>query len=56
VAIGKYTVHVEAIREHGGHSYQAMPLDLTQGPAEAQAAASDELGPAKVRFGPRSPR
>ncbi len=54
VPLGKYTVHVEAIREHGGHSYQAMPLDLTQGPAEAQAAASDELGPSKVRFGPRA--
>ncbi len=56
VAIGKYTLHVEAIREHGGHSYQAMELDLAKGAVEAQAPGSDELGPSRARFAPRAAR
>jgi thiamine biosynthesis lipoprotein len=50
---GRYTLHIEAVRENGGHSYQSIPLDLGAAPLQAAAPAEDELGPAAVRYGPR---
>jgi thiamine biosynthesis lipoprotein len=50
---GRYTVHIEATREHGGHSYQTIPLLLGADPVEASAAAGEELGAARARFGRR---
>jgi len=53
VGQGKYTIHIEAIREHGAHSYQAIALDLADQPVEGVGAAGEELGPSRVRYGRR---
>jgi thiamine biosynthesis lipoprotein len=50
---GRYTLHVEAVREHGGHGYQTFELVLGTAPITAGAPANSELGPSSVRFGPR---
>jgi thiamine biosynthesis lipoprotein len=49
---GRYTVHVEASREHGGHAYQTLDLALGAQAVNAEAAGADELGPAAVHYGP----
>jgi thiamine biosynthesis lipoprotein len=49
---GRYTVHIEASREHGGHGYQTFDITLGAQPASVDQAANDELGPAVVRYGP----
>jgi thiamine biosynthesis lipoprotein len=49
---GRYTVHIEAAREHGGHNYQTLDIALGSGTANAQSPGEGELGPAMVRFGP----
>jgi thiamine biosynthesis lipoprotein len=51
VAQGKYTIHVEAVREHGGHSYVSSDLDLRGAPLTAQVAGKDELGGVTLRYG-----
>lgn len=51
VVQGRYTVHIEAVREHGGHSYISGDLDLRAAPASAQIAGKDELGGVTVRYG-----
>lgn len=51
VAQGKYTIHVEAVREHGGHSYVSSDLDLRAAPATAQIGGKDELGGISIRYG-----
>jgi thiamine biosynthesis lipoprotein len=48
---GRYIVHVEAAREHGGHSYQAVEIELGAAPASASQPGKDELGMAQVRYG-----
>jgi thiamine biosynthesis lipoprotein len=48
---GRYTVNIEAAREHGGHSIQRIDLDLTAAPTSAEAPAQQELGPTHVRYG-----
>jgi thiamine biosynthesis lipoprotein len=53
VGQGRYTVHIEATREHGSHSYQTIPLQLGGDPVEGTAAGGDELGAARARFGRR---
>jgi thiamine biosynthesis lipoprotein len=53
VGQGGYTVHIEAVREDGGHSYQSVPLVLAASPLQAGAPAEDELGAATVRYGRR---
>jgi thiamine biosynthesis lipoprotein len=53
VGQGRYTVHIEATREHGGHSYQTIPLQLGGVPVEGAAVAGDELGAGRARFGRR---
>lgn len=49
---GRYTVHIEASREHGGHGYQTFDITLGAQPTTAESAANEELGPASVRYGP----
>ena len=53
VGQGKYTIHIEAIREHGSHSYQAIALDLAAQPVQGAGAPGEELGPSKVSYGRR---
>lgn len=50
---GRYTVHVEATREHGGHGYQTFEVTLGAAPVTATAAGEAELGAGAVRYGPR---
>jgi thiamine biosynthesis lipoprotein len=49
---GRYTVHIEATREHGGHGYQTFDITLGAQAASVESASVDELGPATVRYGP----
>jgi thiamine biosynthesis lipoprotein len=53
VGQGRYTIHIEATREHGGHGYQTVDMVLGAEPAAATAPAEDELGPSGLRYGPR---
>jgi thiamine biosynthesis lipoprotein len=50
VAQGRYVIHVEAAREHGGHAYQTIEVQLGAAPTSGQAPAKDELGPAQARY------
>lgn len=60
VGQGRYTLHIEATREHGGHSYQSIPLTLGAAPVQGSAAPpgptateeESELGPSVARYGP----
>jgi thiamine biosynthesis lipoprotein len=49
---GHYTVHIEASREHGGHSYQTLEVILGAQPLDAESPGAEELGPAAVHYGP----
>lgn len=49
---GRYTVHIEAAREHGGHSYQTLDIVLGAQPVNTETAGAEELGPAAVHYGP----
>ena len=52
VAPGTYTVHVEAARQDGGHTYESLEVTLgAGGPTAAAAPAKDELGALKVTVG-----
>lgn len=53
VGQGKYLIHIEAAREHGGHAYQTMEVNLGAAPVAAQAAGKDELGAAQARYAKR---
>lgn len=50
VAQGAYTLHVEAVREHGGHTYQTTELALGVAGVQAAMDGKDELGPSRVRY------
>lgn len=47
---GEYTVHVEAAREHGDHSYQQLPLKVAPMASQQQVNADKELGRLILRF------
>jgi thiamine biosynthesis lipoprotein len=47
---GEYTIHVEAAREHGDHSYQSFLLKAEPKPSIQQSAAQQELGNLILRF------
>lgn len=47
---GKYTLHIEAAREHGGHSYQTFDIDAAPKSSTQNSAAKDEFGDLKFRF------
>lgn len=48
---GRYVINIEMTREHGGHSVQAIPLELGKAPAAGSAQGQGESGPASVRYG-----
>jgi thiamine biosynthesis lipoprotein len=41
---GDYVIHLEAAREHGGHSYQSIPFTLGGDPQTLRREAEGELG------------
>ncbi|MEC7120462.1 MAG: DUF2271 domain-containing protein [Pseudomonadota bacterium] len=47
---GQYTVHVEAVREHGEHSYHRFELVAAPKSSVQSKPAKDELGTLKLRF------
>ncbi len=47
---GKYTLHIEATREHGGHSYQTLDIDAAPKTRTQNTAEKDELGDLKFPF------
>ena len=49
---GRYTVHIEAAREHGGHGYQTFDVVLGAQAVSLDSPGNGELGPATVRYGP----
>lgn len=49
---GRYLVHVEATREHGGHTYASGEVVLGAGQTELALPAKDELGPLHLHYGP----
>lgn len=51
---GKYTLHIEASREYGGHNYKRIPLDLDQGAFTLQEQPDGEIGAVTINFGPAS--
>lgn len=51
VGQGRYTLTIEASREHGQHSIQTIPLDLAGAPVEAAGAAQPEIGAVTARYG-----
>ena len=53
VGQGHYTLNVEATREDGFHTYQAVELNLAADPSVAMSEAQDELGVTVARYGPR---
>ncbi|WP_417452093.1 DUF2271 domain-containing protein [Kordiimonas sp.] len=48
---GTYTLHVEASREHGAHSYARHDMTLTDGPSEASIPAQAEIGEITLQYG-----
>jgi thiamine biosynthesis lipoprotein len=48
---GQYTLNIEASREHGSHTMQAIALDLSGAPLQTEIAAQAELGATQVRYG-----
>jgi thiamine biosynthesis lipoprotein len=51
VAAGKYLLHIEAAREHGGHSYQSFDIDASPTTSNQTLPAKDEFGALVYRFG-----
>jgi len=47
---GEYTIHVEAAREHGDHSYQSFTLKAEPKSSIQQRPAQQELGNLTLRF------
>ncbi len=50
VKAGKYTVIVEAAREHGGHSVERQEIDFNGKAAQFTLPASDELGAVQLDY------
>jgi thiamine biosynthesis lipoprotein len=50
---GRYVLNIEASREHGGHSFVSLPLDLSSDTLSLTAEPSQELGVTRVAFGGR---
>ncbi|MGZ3401620.1 MAG: DUF2271 domain-containing protein [Caulobacteraceae bacterium] len=49
---GRYTIHIEASREHGGHGYQTLDATLGAQATDVESSGNAELGPAAVHYGP----
>jgi thiamine biosynthesis lipoprotein len=50
VTQGKYTLNIEASREHGGHSYTSFDINAAPQSNTQNLPAKDELGELKFRF------
>ena len=50
---GRYTVHIEAAREHGGHAYESAPLDLGKAASAQALPPRDEIGRVQLDYGRR---
>ncbi|MFT3728959.1 MAG: DUF2271 domain-containing protein [Terricaulis sp.] len=53
VGQGQYLLNIESSREHGGHSFTSIPLDLAGAPLTLSAGAQEEIGPVNVSYGAR---
>ena len=53
VPAGRYTVHLEAAREHGSRSWVHTEIELGQGQKQYAIEASEELGPIQITTGVR---
>ncbi|WP_172448574.1 DUF2271 domain-containing protein [Caulobacter mirabilis] len=51
VGQGTYTIHVEAVREHGGHSYVSSDLVVGAAAANVSIPGKEELGGVVLRYG-----
>jgi FAD:protein FMN transferase len=49
---GVYRLHVEAVREYGGHSYGTADLELQSGVLQRDIRPREEFGALRVNFGP----
>ncbi len=52
VKTGTYILHFEAAREHGGHNYQKIELNLSDKPFKQNINAAGELGAIKLHYSP----
>lgn len=50
VAAGKYILHIETSREHGGHSYQTIEFDAQAKQSSKNLAAQTEIGSVNLKF------
>ena len=48
---GRYTVHVEAVRQFGGHGHASTTLTLGTEPIEGAIPADGEVGATRLRYG-----
>lgn len=51
---GSYILHIEVAREHGGHTYRQIPIEVTDKTFFLEQVAEGELGPVAVSFGKNS--
>lgn len=49
---GTYTIHVEAVREYGGHSYGSADLDFLSAAAQRELRPREEFGALRLSYGP----
>lgn len=50
---GRYTLHIEAARQYGGHSYGSTELDLGTTALERALPSDDEFGATRLSYGRR---
>ncbi len=48
---GQYNLNIEVNREHGSHNFQAITLNLSGAPLQADTVAQSEIGAVIVRYG-----
>lgn len=49
---GTYTIHVEAVREYGGHSYGSAELDFSSAAVQREVRPREEFGALRLSYGP----
>ncbi len=48
---GRYRLHIEAVRQFGGHAHSAIDLDLGRTTVERSSPAKQEFGAVRARYG-----
>lgn len=48
---GRYRLHIEAVRQFGGHAHSAIDLDLGRSTVERSSPARREFGAVRARYG-----